>query len=312
VKPIAPNADGTITLEDDDVRGVTTAILCGLGLLQAAPLLAQTEQQLRQAFEGHYVIVRMDMPATHKGVDLFPDREPAVDFPSYSSRIREFGVALREGSRVMVTAVRLKKRNIEFQLAGGGYGVFGDDSGSVYVPTVSKSQREKDLEKWIKDESDPERRRRMQHELDDLRRRREREERDRELEKQDLEARKKSEIAVKRLDAGSRVNIWFPDDRLASGGPTPAELRNLLAPAIDFGGNEGPRPEPRTTAATAADLHRGMSLEDVHDLFGPPTRSKSGKQGDLATLTEWYEAGDRVTEVFYVSGVVVRFSTSSK
>ena len=54
-----------------------------------------------------------------------------------------------------------------------------------------------------------------------------------------------------------------------------------------------------------------MSADEVHDLFGNPTRSKSGKQGDLATLTEWYERSDRVTEVVYVSGVVVRFSTSS-
>jgi hypothetical protein len=207
-----------------------------------------------------------------------------------------------------VTAVRVKKKNIEFQLAGGGYGVFGDDTGSVYVPTVSKSQREKDLEKRIKDESDPERRHRMQRELDDLRRQREREERDRELEKQDLEARKKSEIAVKRLDAGSRVNIWFNDNRLESGAPTPRELQNLLASAIDFGGNDGPRPRQDHSA----DLRRGMSLDDVHDLLGEPTRSKTGRQGDLATLTEWYEAGDRVTEVSYVSGVIVRFSTSSR
>ena len=135
-------------------------MLCGAGWLVAAPAAAQSEQQLRQAFEGRYVIVRMDMPATHKGVDLYPSREPAVDFSSYSARLREFGVSLREGDRVMVTAVRVKKRNIEFQLGGGGYGVFSDDSGSVYVPTESKSRREKDLEKEIRDERDSDRRRR--------------------------------------------------------------------------------------------------------------------------------------------------------
>ncbi len=217
------------------MRGVTTAILCGIGLMQATPLLAQSEQQLRQAFEGRFVIVRMDMPATQKGVDLYPDREQAIDVESYSARIREFGIALREGARVMVTAVRIKKHNIEFQLAGGGYGVWGDDTGSVYVPIVTKSEREKDLEKRIKNESDRDRRRRLEHELDDLRREREREQRDRDAEKADLEARKKSEIAVKRLDAGSRVNIWFPDDdRLVKEPPTPADLRRMLGRAIDF------------------------------------------------------------------------------
>jgi hypothetical protein len=310
-----------------DVRRVLITMVCGVGLLQAAPAAAQSEQQLRQAFEGRYVVVRMDMPATHRGVDLYPEREPAVDFSSYSQRLREFGIALREGDRVMVTAVRVKKKNIEFHLAGGGYGVFGDDSGSVYVPTESKSRREKDLEKSIRDERDPDRRRRMQRELDDLRRDRERENRHRESEKRDLEERKKSEIADKRLDAGSRFNLWFPEERLAMSVPTPGELRRLLAPGLDFSGEDsrddsrrtpalddrraGPSRPPAPTAA-AADLRRGLSTDEVHDLLGDPIRKKAGKQGDLATLTEWYEEGDRVTEVTYVSGIVVKFATSSK
>ena len=303
-------------------------MLCGLGWLVAAPAAAQSEQQLRQAFEGRYVIVRMDMPATHKGIDLYPEREPSVDFSGYSARLREFGVALREGDRVMVTAVRVKKKNIEFQLGGGGYGVFGDDSGSVYVPTESKSAREKDLEKEIKDERDAERRRRLQRELDTLRRDRERENRNREADKRELEARKKSEIANKRLDAGSRFNVWLAEERLVSSVPTPAELRRLLAGVIDFDAEGGPSLNDRHTGpalpppppasnlqgppSRPEDLRRGLSADEVHDRLGQPTRSKPGKQGDLATLTEWYEQGDRVTEVVYVSGVVVRFATSSK
>jgi hypothetical protein len=297
-------------------------MLCAVGWLVAAPAAAQSEQQLRQAFEGRYVIVRMDMPATHKGVDLYPEREPAVDFSGYSARLREFGVALRDGDRVMVTAVRVKKRNIEFQLGGGGYGVFSDDSGSVYVPTESKSRREKDLEKEIKAERDAERRRRLQRELDALRRDRERENRYREAEKRELEMRKQSEIATKRLDAGSRFNVWLPEERLQSSVPNASELRRLLGAVIDFSGEGGPTLNDRHTALApplplpptsgAGDLRRGLSADEVHDLLGGPTRSKPGKQGDLATLTEWFEQGDRVTEVVYVGGVVVRFSTASK
>jgi hypothetical protein len=300
----------------------------GLSACLAAPAAAQTEAQLKQAFEGQYVVVRMEMPATHKGVDLNPAREPSVDFSTYSARVREFGVALREGDRVLVTSVRVKKKNIEFHLGGGGYGVWGDDSGSVYVPSAEKSRREKDLEKRIKDERDPERRRRMKRELDDLKDDRHREDRDRDAEKRYLEEQKKSEIADKRLDAGSRVNIWIPEERLEAGAPTPAELRRMLAPIIDFGG-DGPRPRltssnnrdddrrvddrrPPPSSGSDSDLRRGMSTEDVHDLLGKPVRSKAGKQGELATLTEWYESGDRVTEVTYAAGVVIKFSTSSK
>ena len=94
------------------MRQALKVLACGACLLQAAPLAAQTEQQLRQAFEGHYVVVRMEMPATHLGVDVHPDREPSVDLSSYSSRLREYGVSLREGARVLVTAVRVKKNRV--------------------------------------------------------------------------------------------------------------------------------------------------------------------------------------------------------
>lgn len=229
--------------------GIVVGMSIGLGMtvLAAAPAAAQTEQQLRQAFEGQYVNVRIEMPASHRGVDLYPEREPAVDFRSYSARVREFGVALREGDRVLVTGVRVKKKNIEFHLGGGGYGVWGDDTGSVFVPSVYKSDREKDLDKEIKRERDPERRRRLERERDRLRRDREREERDRDEEKRDLEAHKQSEIADKRLTAGSRVNVWLPEVRLASGAPTPAELRRMLSPVVVFGDDDVRRPttEPR-------------------------------------------------------------------
>ena len=297
--------------------------------LSAAPVQAQTEWDLKQAFEGKFVIVKMDMPATQRGVDLYPDRQPSVDFREYSARVREFGVALKPGDRIMVTTVRVKKKNIEFQLGGGGYGVFGDDTGYVYVPEESKSRREKDLEKWIKDERDYERRRRMQRELDDLRRDRERENRRARSESRELTAQKESEIASKRLDAGSRFNLWFEEFRLASRVPTPREMRLMLAQFVDFEDGPGPRPgmrpdvgpgarplppppAPRGDLARVSELRRGMSMDEVHDMLGDPTRNKAGRQGELTTVTEWYEDGDRVTEVVYVGNVIVRFSTASK
>jgi hypothetical protein len=268
----------------------------------------------------------MDMPATQRGVDLYPDRQPSVDFRDYSARVREFGVALKPGDRIMVTTVRIKKKNIEFQLGGGGYGVFGDDTGYVYVPEESKSRRERDLEKWIKDERDPDRRRRFQRELDDLRRDRERENRRARSESRELTAQKESEIASKRLDAGSRFNLWFDESRLAARLPTPREVRLMLSQFVDFEGVAGPRgdvrpmaplpppppPPPRGDLSRVSELRRGMSMNEVHDMLGDPTRNKAGKQGELSTITEWYDDGDRVTEVVYVGNVIVRFSTGSK
>jgi len=306
------------------VRAVIAPVVA-FALGTAVPAFAQTEYDLKRAFEGQFVIVKMDMPATQRGVDLYPDREPAVDFREYSARVREFGVALKPGDRIMVTTVRVKKKNIEFQLGGGGYGVFGDDTGYVYVPEESKSRRERDLEKWIKDERDYERRRRMQRELDDLRRDRERENRRARSESRDLTAQKQSEIASKRLDAGSRFNLWFEEGRLEARAPTPREVRLMLSQFVDFEGQpSGPRgdtrplaplpppPPPRGDLQRVSELRRGMSMEEVHDMLGEPARNRAGKQGDLTTMTEWYDDGDRVTEVVYVGNVIVRFSTASK
>ena len=149
----------------------------------------------------------------------------------------------------------------------------------------------------------------------------------RDAEERDLTARKQSEIASKRLDAGSRFNLWFDEFRLASRVPTPREMRLMLAQFIDF--EEGPSgapghaharrgpyapppPAPRGDLSRVSELRRGMSMTDVHDMLGDPTRNKAGKQGELTTITEWYEDGDRVTEVVYVGNVIVRFSTASK
>ena len=200
----------------------------------------------------------------------------------------------------MITTVRVK--NIEFQLGGGGYGVFGDDSGSVYVPDENKSRREKDLEKWIEDERDPERRRRMQRELDDLRRDRERENRRRDAEERDLTARKQSEIASKRLDAGSRFNLWFDEFRLASRLPTPREMRLMLSQFVDF--NEGPGgrqdmgrdthaglppPAPRCRAAIFA-RHRAAPRHGDERRARPARRPESQQGGQAGRADDDHRA----------------------
>ena len=117
--------------------------------------MAQNEAALRAAFEGKSLTVKVDMPATSKGIDVFPQESMPVNWREMANRMKEFGTALKPGQQVMITKVVVKKdSHIEFQLGGGGYGVFGDDTGYVYVPEESKSRREKDLEKWIKDERD--------------------------------------------------------------------------------------------------------------------------------------------------------------
>src|SRR5205823_6776144 len=135
---------------------------------------------------------KIDMPGTSDGVDVRGDASRAIDFQEYGNRLKTYGTAIRAGDSATVTLLKVKKDLIEFQLSGGGFGTFGDDASSyVYMPKIEKSSREKELERLIKDENDSYRRRCLENELDDLRDRRERENRRIEAERVRAEERKK-------------------------------------------------------------------------------------------------------------------------
>src|SRR3989454_12498269 len=135
----------------------------------APPALAQSEDRLRAFFEGKTVRVKLEMPGTEDGVDVHPGTAHPIDFPKHATRLKRAGTALRRGDEVLVTKVKVKKDLIEFQLAGGGYGTFGDDDNpNVFVPAASKTEREKNLEKDLEKTTDPARRRTMREELDEI------------------------------------------------------------------------------------------------------------------------------------------------
>src|SRR5918997_625232 len=111
------------------------------------------EAALRAAFEGKTVTVKVDMPATSQGVDVFPLDGMPVDFREVAQRLKDNGTALKIGQQVMVTKVLVKKNShIEFQLGGGGYGTFGDwmTSPTVTTPTsASETKEERELRERI-------------------------------------------------------------------------------------------------------------------------------------------------------------------
>src|ERR1700680_344774 len=136
----------------------------------AAPANAQNEAALRSYFEGTRVTLRLDMPGTSDGVDVQADASRAVDYQRYGNDLKRYGTAIRAGESVSVTLVKVKKDLIEFQLGGGGFGTFGDDtSTSVTMRLVDKSEREKSLEKRVREEDARDRRREVQRERRHLR-----------------------------------------------------------------------------------------------------------------------------------------------
>jgi hypothetical protein len=280
-------------------------------------------------FTGKQVVVKVDMPGTQKGIDLRFNKSTPMDWKEYSSRLKQFGPAIRKGDVVRVTAVVVKNDIIEFQLDGGGFGTFGDDTTtSVTAKPLDKSDYEKDLEKQISDTTDEDRKRSLQRDLDRERSRRERQDASNESDAKIASEMKAQKVADNRMRGGSRFNLrWsgsIPADQL-----TPEAVMKLLADYIDFTGQQaaGAALSAQTVAAApsqslgsnsptgspTAQLKRGMKMDEVTTLLGQGRQlSESASSEGLKTQVYEYLPGDRCVEVTYVDGLVVRYAISSR
>ena len=291
----------------------TTAMLLAL----AGPAAAQNEGALKSFFEGKRVTVKIDMPGTSDGVDVQGDARQAIDYSRYRDSLKRFGTAIRSGDSITVTLVKVKKELIEFQLGGGGYGTFGDDtSTSVYLADATKTEREKQLEKLVKDEPDRDRRRRFERELDDLRDRRERENRRIAVERERLSEAKAERIADRRLRGGSRFNLRY-DDRVPAG-IRAEDLIAALNDYVDFGSLAPAPRSPRDEAPPPAPsgditlLRKGMTRADAERAFGRPVETSERKDGGLAVTTLVFLVSDQRISADFVEDVLVRYTISSK
>ena len=227
-------------------------------LALACPAFAQDEAALKAFFEGKRVTLKIDMPGSQEGIDVHADASRALDSLEYGNRLKAYGPAIRSGDRAVVTLVKVKKDLIEFQLSGGGFGTFGDDtSTSVYIPYVEKSGREIELEKRVRDEDDRGRRRDLQRELDRLRDDRERQNRHIEIERAHLEEIKRARVAMERQQGGSRFNVRY--EGAVPRGIRPEEVMAALGAYVDFSPLGG-APPPETGAA-----YDPSALQKGHD-----------------------------------------------
>lgn len=202
----------------------------------ARPMLAagKGDEILRQFFEGRMVMVKIDMPGGSDGVLLYPERSPSIDSVRYVKKLREDGAGVGIGEAIMITKVKAKKDMIEFQLGGGGYGTFWQNARNADLPpTAAPSDKESELEKRIENTTDPHEKKRLQSQLDDVKKEREEKEKAAQEELEQRQAR--SQAAEKKLSlrAGSRFNIRYakrvPDEAL-----TPRGLMRILSEYVDF------------------------------------------------------------------------------
>lgn len=290
---------------------VSIVVAVSAMVCSAAPVAAQSEAALKSYFEGQRVALRIDMPGTSDGVDVHADARRAFDFDDYREHLKKYGTAIRAGDSAMVTLVKVKKDLIEVQLDGGGYGTFGDDtSTSVSMPLVSKSEREKELERRIHDEDNRERRREMQRELDELSDRRERENRRITIEKERAEAQKAELIAARRLRGGSRFNLRY-EDRVPDG-IRPQDVVAALAEYVDFRGAARTDASPEPPSGDMTPLRKGLSRLETERLLGRASESAQRTSGDLTVTTLVFLTNGRRVSVDFVEDVLVRYTISSK
>jgi hypothetical protein len=296
------------------VKAAALFVLC---LVPAASVAAddEAEKALKRFFEGRSVTVRLDMPATSSGVDVYPEREDPLDYGKLSDRIRSSGVSLRDGDRITVTRVKVKDDLIEFQLGGGGFNSFKDGSGSMYVPSVPKSSYERDLERRVREETDSQRRRELQRDLDDVRRDRQAEEaRNRALAEQANEMRRERDRR-RALEMGSRFNIRFEKKDVPAAFLAPEGVMRALERYLDFrelGHRTPERPEDLlpnrdgdAVDSGVGSIRKGMTRAEVEAIHGQPLREDAAQEGVLSVQVAAYGEGAARFEVTYVEGVVV-------
>jgi len=273
----------------------------------AAALASADEAELRSALVGRQVMAKMDLPATRKGLDYYPERSATFDNAEHQKRIRQDGVGVRAGDVVTVSKINVKKDYVEFHLGEAGNSQLPSHP-STYVP---KSDYEKELEKQRKSATG-EQKKTIERALSRERDRRHREERllkavaDQEYQMA-LSQRTPEEWA---LLAGSRVNVRF-DHKVPGEVLTPAGLMAVLGGLFDFNPQDVRVPVAAPAMGGDAPVSKGQSRADVDAALGPPKHCSEKEQGSLMVSVCTYPLGEATLEARFVDDVLVRYVLSS-
>ncbi|MDP1861500.1 MAG: hypothetical protein Q8K82_22725 [Gemmatimonadaceae bacterium] len=287
--------------------------------------LAQNEATLRAAFEGKTLTVKIDMPATSKGIDVFPEASMPVNWREMAVRMKDHGTALRTGQTTMITKVIVKKdSHIEFQLGGGGYGTFGDymsNSSSVSANTESESKWERQLRDSINNAPGPTKRKQFERELSNARSARERENSRAQAEAAQANEAREANLRAKRAESGSRFNIRYRNG-IPSEALTPEGIMRSLAQYAEFSGGTMPAAMGKgasTGAATPSgdagaganallSLKKGLTLTEVEALLGPANTASEVKEGSMTVMKRNYLYDGKKVVASFVSGVLIDYS----
>jgi len=85
--------------------------------LAASSAWAQSESDLKRFFEGKQIKLRIDMPDTEGGVNVYPERSQTLNYAEYAERLKKSEIAFRRNEPTVISKVRVKDKHIEIQLA---------------------------------------------------------------------------------------------------------------------------------------------------------------------------------------------------
>ncbi len=289
-----------------------------VALAIAAPnVQAQNEAALRGAFEGKTLTLKVDMPATSRGLDVFPEEAMSVNWREMADRMKDNGTALKIGQSIMITKVVVKKNShIELQLGGGGYGTVGDymsNSSSVSADTESESALERRLRDSVKSAPNTTRKKQFEKELANARSARERENSKAQAEAAQANEARDANLRIKRAESGSRFNIRYKHG-ISAEALTPAGVMRALAQYAEFSGSttSGAMGSPKNATTAGANvllsMKKGLSVADVEALLGPANTASEVKEGSLIVVKRHYVHDGKRISASFVNGVLIDYS----
>lgn len=301
----------------------------GAMTLLATTAQAQNERALREALEGKTVTVKVDMPATSKGIDVFPEESMPINWRDVAQRMKDNGTALKIGQTIMITKVVVNKdSHIEVQLGGGGYGTFGDamgSSSSVYANTETESARERALKDSVKTASSSAKKKQFERDLANARSERERENTQAKAAAATANEARQANLRIKRAESGSRFNVRFKHG-IPANALTPQGVMQVLAQYVDFAGgamsagaiasarsattgaNESAQPASSSGGSPLLSIKKGLSIAEVEALFGPANTASESKEGSLTVMKRSYTYDGKRVLTQFVNGVLIDYA----
>jgi hypothetical protein len=118
-----------------------------------------SDNLIRKALVGRHVLVKMDLPAINSGVDFVLDNtDVSYNSNKCNNLLKQYGVAVKNGTKSRITDVRVSNRGIELDLDGGGMPTHDWVVGSLKLvepEPMAKSDREVELERQVASDTSP-------------------------------------------------------------------------------------------------------------------------------------------------------------